>query len=138
MQDHDRSTAGRSPTPEQLGRHAMRYLAGAALVVLAAGIVHENGYSEHLWQYVAIAGALAPQILLDVLAMGDPERRSRLRTSTRPALVPLLATGLLMVGATMTLLAADATAAGVAGLSAAAGLAVAGSPMTVSIPRKQG
>ena len=43
-----------------------------------------------------------------------------------------------MVGATMTLLAADATAAGVAGLSAAAGLAVAGSPITVSIPRKQG
>lgn len=136
MQDHVHGT--RPPTREQLGRHAMRYLAGAALVVLAAGIVHEHGYSEHLWQYVAIAGALTPQILLDVLAMGDPDRRSRLRISTRPALVPLLATAVLVVGATTTLLSAQAVAAGVAGLSAAAGLAVAGSPITVTIPRKRG
>jgi hypothetical protein len=134
MPHHDRGA--RAPTREQLGRHALRYLAGASLVVLAAGIVHETGYREHLWQYVAIAAALTPQVLVDLLAMGDEQRRSRLRVSTRPALVPLLATGALVIGATSTWLSAHAVAAAVAGLSAAAGLAVAGSPITVNIPSR--
>lgn len=133
MEDHGRGAAGRSPTRTQLGRHALRYLAGAVLVVLAAAIAYENGYPDHLWPYLVIAGALTPQILIDLLAIGDPDRRARLGTSPRPAMIPLLATGALALGATATLLTAEAVAAGVAGLSAAAGLAVAGSPITVTI-----
>jgi hypothetical protein len=125
----------RPPSREQLGRHATRYLAGASLVVLSAGIVHRADHPEQVWQYVAIAVALTPQVLVDVLAMADPERRARLRASRRPAAVPLLAMAALVVGATATLVSTQAVAAGVAALSAAAGLAVAGSPITVTVPR---
>ncbi|QNN52810.1 hypothetical protein [Nocardioides mesophilus] len=119
------------PTRTQLQVHAMRTLAGAALVVLAAALVHRAGHLDQQWQYVAIAAALLPQFAVDALAVGDEDRRSRLRTSRRPALVPLLAAGVLVVVAMTASISLAATASA---LVAAAGLAVAGAPATVVTP----
>jgi hypothetical protein len=122
---------GPVPTREQLGTDAMRQVAGIALVLLAAEIVHRTGHTDQQWQYVAIAAALLPQLLLDVLAVGDRERRSALRASKRPALVPLLAACALAVAAPTTFLLGNAAASALAALAAAVGLGIAAAPVAV-------
>lgn len=129
---------GPVPTPEQLARNAMRHLAGASLVVLAAAIAHQSGHSDQQWQYVAVAGALGPQALLALLALKDPERRARLRASSRAAPVPLGAALVIGVAAVMTLLTGDAPAVAVAAICAATGLTVAAAPVTVTIAPRPG
>lgn len=129
---------GPVPTPDQLTRNAMRHLAGAALVVLAAAVVHRTGHPDQQWQYVAVAAALLPQALLDALAVEDGDRRARLRTSSRLAPVPLLAAGALAVGASATLLSGGPFAVVAAAVCATAGLGIAAAPVTVTIaPRAQ-
>jgi len=121
-----------SPTRDQLARDAVRHVAGAALLVLAAVLVHRTGHTDQQWQYAAIGAALMPQVLLDGLAVGDRERRARLRVSPRPALLPLLAAGLLAVAAVVGLASGQAPVAVLAALSATAGLAVVAAPVTVT------
>lgn len=125
------------PTADELQKHANRYVVAGALVVLAAAIAHRTGHYDQQWQYVAIAAALLPQVLLDLLAAADPRRRGRLRTTTRPSVLPLLGAMLLVVGGTTTLLSAQAAAAALAALSAAAGLTIAASPLTVTIAARR-
>ena len=133
-----RKNADTVPTRDQLDGDAMRHVAGGALVVLAAAIVHRAGHTDQQWQYVAIAAALLPQVLLDLLAAGDPRRRERLRTSRRPSTLPLVAAGVLAVTAPMALLLGEALTSVLAALSAGAGLAVAAAPVTVKIaPRRR-
>lgn len=121
------------PTRDELTRNALRHLAGAALVVLAAAIVHRTGHPEQQWQYVAVAAALVPQALLDALAVDDRDRRSRLRTSSRVAPVPFLAAVALAVGAAVTLLGGGPWDVAGAALCATAGLGIAAAPVTVTI-----
>ena len=128
------------PTGEQLTRHAMRHLAAAALVLLAAVIVHRAGHTEQQWQYAAIAAALVPQVLVDLLAARDPDRRARLRAAHRPASLPLLAAGALALAAPAMMLLghvpspAEALAAG----CAAVGLTVAAAPLTIVLAPRSG
>jgi hypothetical protein len=124
---------GRVPTTDQLARNAMRHVAGAALVLLAAAIAHRTGHVDQQWQYVAVAAALVPQVLLDVLAVGDADRRARLRTSRRAAPVPLLAGVALGVGAAAMLLSGQSVVVAVAALCASAGLGIAAAPITVAV-----
>ncbi len=118
------------PTRDQLLVHAARWVAGTSLVVLAAVLVHRAGHVDQQWQYVAIAAALAPQVALDLLALDDKDRRSRLRASRRPAAVPLVAATVLLASAESALLP---LAAATAALVAAAGLLIAAAPLTVVI-----
>lgn len=119
------------PTREQLTTNAMRHLAGMALVLLAAQVVHSAGHSDQQWKYVAIGLALLPQALVDLLASRDSRRRATLRASTRPALLPLLAACALAVAAPTTFLLGDTAASALAALAAAAGLAIAAAPVSV-------
>ncbi|HEX6515685.1 MAG TPA: hypothetical protein VF049_08920 [Nocardioidaceae bacterium] len=130
---------GPAPTRSQLWDNATRQLAGAALVALAAAIAHRTGHGGQQWQYLAIAAALLPQLLLDVLALVEARRRARLRTSPRPARTPLLAAAALGVAAPVVLVTDAAAAQAAAALCAAAGLALAASPVTVTFaPRRPG
>jgi hypothetical protein len=122
-----------APSPAQLWAHALRQTAGAALVLLAAAVVHRTGHADQQWQYVAIAGATAPQLLLDVLALHDPERRARLRVASRPAWLPGVAAVVLTGAAVVTLLLGQPVAPSLAGLCAAAGLAVTAAPPVVAL-----
>lgn len=128
-----RATHGPAPSPQQLGGHAVRVLAGAALVLLASGIVQAAGLPQQRWQYVAMAGALLPQVLIDLLAARDTSRRARLRTSKCP--VPLL--GALAVGLGVLGLVAwfsgEPQASALAALTAAGGLTVAASPTSIRL-----
>jgi hypothetical protein len=127
---------GPAPTRSQLWDNATRHLAGIALLVLAAVVAHRGGRGDQQWQYVAIAGALVPQVLLDTLAAFVPRRRARLRTSRRAARTPLVASTALTVAAPVVLLTGSAAAAA-AGLCAATGLAIAAAPVTVTFaPRR--
>ena len=119
------------PTREQLSTNAMRHLAGMALVLLAAQVVHSAGHSDQQWQYVAIGVALGPQALIDVLASRDGRRRATLRASSRPAILPLLAACALLVAAPTAFLLGDTAASALAALAAAAGLAIAAAPVSV-------
>lgn len=129
---------GRVPTTDELTGNAMRHLAGAALGVLAAALVHRTGHADQQWQYVLVAAALVPQALMDALASGDTDRRQRLRTSTFPSIVPLLASIALAAGALWSALSGESLAVAGAAACAAAGLAVAAAPVTIVIaPRSQ-
>lgn len=119
------------PTREQLSTNAMRHLAGMALVLLAAQVVHSAGHSDQQWQYVAIGVALGPQALIDVVASRDRRRRASLRASTRPALLPLLAACALLVAAPTAFLLGETAASALAALAAAVGLAIAAAPVSV-------
>lgn len=121
------------PTTQQLGTHAMRQAAGAALVVLAAVIVQKYGFTDQRWQYVAIAGALVPQILVDLVAVRLPERRRRLRLSRRPSPMAALAAVALAVTSVTALALGEPVASAVAALVAGIGLAIAAAPQSVAI-----
>lgn len=125
--------SGHVPSAEQLAANALRHLAGAALVVLAAAIVHRTGHQDQQWQYVAVAAALIPQALLDALASGDTDRRHRLRTSTRPSVVPLVAAVALAVGSLSMLVSGGSLAVAAAAVCAASGLGIAAAPVTITI-----
>lgn len=130
----------RPPTAQELGSHAMRSLAGVAFVVLAAVLVHRMGHAEYQWQFLAIAGAVVPQVLVDTLAINDPERRSRLRTSLRPAPVPMLGAVALLIAADATFVPGNAASAtlAAAAVCAAVGLVVVASPKTITFaPRSR-
>lgn len=126
------------PTPRQLGDHALRILAGAALVLLAAGVVHAFGLFDQRWPYVAMALALLPQVLIDLLAARRPERRRRVRLSRRPWPVPALAAGALLLAAAWSLSVGAAWPSVVAALCACAGLALASAPTSVVLVPRRG
>ena len=109
----------------------MRHVTGMALVLLAAQVVHSAGHTDQQWNYVAIAVALLPQVLIDVLASRDGRRRAALRASARPAVLPLLAACVLAAAAPTTFLLGDTAASALAALAAAAGLAIAAAPVSV-------
>jgi hypothetical protein len=109
----------------------MRNLAGVALVVLAAAVVHWAGHHDQQWQYAVIAAALVPQIIVNVLALKDGKRRESLRVSGRPRVILLLPAAVLAVSAPVTWLTDGPAVPALAGLCAAAGLAIAASPATI-------
>jgi hypothetical protein len=119
------------PTREQLSTDAMRHIAGMALLLLAAEVVHRAGHTDQQWKYVAIAVALLPQVLIDVLASRDGRRRAVLRASARPAVLPLVGACVLAAAAPTTFLLGDTAASALAALAAAAGLALAAAPVSV-------
>lgn len=131
---------GPAPSRDDLVRNAMRQLAGAALVVLAAATAHRTGHADEQWQYAAVAASLLPQALVDGLAFRDPDRRARLRTSRRPAPLPLLAAVLLGAAAVLVLVSGGSPAVVTAAVCATAGLAIAAAPVTVVVTgrRKDG
>ena len=130
---------GAVPSAQQLGDDAARHLAGGALVVLAVAVVHRFGYPDQQWPYVAMAAALVPQVLVDLLALGDQRRRARLRTSGGPAWPPLLVAVVLAFAAPLATLSGGPAPTATAALLAAAGLAVAAAPVTVTVaPRARG
>lgn len=122
---------GPVPTHDQLLSHALRQLAGGALIVLAAVV---TGHT----QYALIAAALLPSILVDLLAMRDHDRRRALRVSKRPVIVLVGCAALLAAAATAIWMGGDPLPAYLAALCAASGLAVAGSPSSITFAPRAG
>lgn len=122
-----------TPSPALLGDHAVRHLAGLALLVLAAVLVHRGGYLDQQWQYAAMASALAPQVLIDLWGARNPERRGRLRVSRRPVLLLTVMAASLAAVAVWAWSAHQATPVVVAASLGAAGLAVAAAPPSVHL-----
>jgi len=128
------------PTVEQLTRHATRHVAAAAMVLLAAAVVHRAGHTEQVWQYAAIAAALVPQVLVDLLGATDRDRRARLRATSRAATLPLLAAGALALAVPTMLLLGQVppTEVALAAGCAAVGLTIAAAPLTIVVaPRSR-
>ena len=116
----------------------MRHVAGASPVGLAAVLVLRYGDPGQLLAYLMIAGALVPQILVNLLALHNDERRSLLRSSTRPAWLLSVITVVLLAASCTTLLAGQPVVQSLAGLCAAAGLAIAAAPASIVIvPRSR-
>lgn len=113
------------PSREQLVSHAARHVAGAVLVLVAAAVTREI-------QYALIAAALVPQVLVNLLALTDHDRRRKLRVGSRPPLVLVLSAVLLGGTAVALLASGDPSAAGLAALCAAAGLGIAALPTVVT------
>lgn len=123
------------PTPDLLGGHAARHLAGLALVGLAAFLVHRSGYLDQQWQYAAMSVALLPQILIDLLGARDRGRRVRLRVSGRPvALLTVMALALAVVTGWAAVVHQAAPVVVAAALGSI-GLAVAAAPPSVHLTR---
>jgi len=78
-------TAGEVPSRTLLRRYADRQAVAVAMVAGAAALAYVLGYGEHVWPYGLMAAALVSQLLLAAVALGDEDRRRRLRTSTRPS-----------------------------------------------------
>ena len=79
---------GPLPTRPVLVEYAARQVAAAVVVAGAALVAHRAGLGSHVWPYVVMAGAIIPQVLLALVALGDEERRSRIRATAKPAPVP--------------------------------------------------
>lgn len=78
----------RPPSRPVLLEYAARQVVAAAVVGAAAQLAHQAGMETHVWPYVVMIGAIVPQVLLALVALGDDDRRRRLRPSRRPAPVP--------------------------------------------------
>jgi len=113
------------PSRDQLVTHALRHLAGASLVVLAAVLTHHT-------QYVLISAALLAPSLVDLVALRDHDRRRKLRVTSRPQLVLLLSALLLGGSAVALIVSGDPYVPTLAALSAAAGLGIASLPMSIA------
>lgn len=122
------------PSKPALVEYALRQLAAALVVAAAAYLVHRAGLQQHMWPYVVMAGAIVPQVLLAVVALGDEERRARLRGVARPAPVPaLIAVGLALTAVGGWL--ADQPLIGIgAAVVAAIGVGVSALPTHVHVP----
>lgn len=129
---------GPVPTPEQLDQSALRHAAGTGMIVLSAAIVGRTGNADQQWQYLVIAAALLPQVLLAVLAAADRHRRAQLRTSKRPALIPLSLSVVLAGSGIAMLLLGQSTSTALAAFVAAGGLAIAAAPVTVTFAPRPG
>lgn len=78
-------TSGEVPSRRLLRRYADRQAVAVALVAAAATLAWLAGYGAHVWPYGLMAAALVSQVLLAAVALGDEDRRRRLRTSARPS-----------------------------------------------------
>ena len=125
------------PTRPVLVEYAARQVAAAVVVSVAALMAHRAGLDTHVWPYVVMAGAIIPQVLLALVAIGDKDRRDRIRATRRPAPVPAL------LSLALALTAAGSFVSGQHGVSVAAaviasvGLAVAALPTHLHVPRRR-
>ena len=124
----------RPPSRPVLLEYAVRQVVAVAVVGAAARLSYEAGLQTHVWPYVVMAGAIVPQVLLALVALGDDERRRRLRPSRRlapvPALLAVVLVGTALVGWIADQPEVSVAAAGVAAL----GLAVSALPTHVHVP----
>ena len=79
------TSAGEVPSRTLLRRYADRQAVAVALVAAAATLAWMTGYDAHVWPYGLMAAALVSQVLLAAVALGDEDRRRRLRTSAHPS-----------------------------------------------------
>lgn len=91
VHQHLRRVTRRTPNPGEvpsrllLRRYLDRQAVAVAVVAAAAVLAWFAGYGQHVWPYGLMAGALVSQVLLAAVALGDEDRRRRLRTSARPS-----------------------------------------------------
>ena len=116
-------------------RAPTRELAAAALVVLVAVVAWRTGDRDRPWEYVAVAAALLPQLVVDVLSLaghhlpepsapGDPGAAGRAGAARRSR--PLLAVAaLLAVTGPALLVLGHAPGPALASLTGAAGISFA-------------
>ena len=128
---------GPVPTGRQLLDEGLRHAGAITLVLLAAQVVRSNGHTDQQWQYVVIAVALVPQPLTMLVAWRRRPDREKLRVSTRPSPLLTLFATVLAASAGVTWLTGGGAPPVVAALCAAAGLALAAAPVTVTFaPRR--
>jgi hypothetical protein len=125
-------TAYVPPTRTTLMEYACRQSLAVTLLAAAAWGVHQGGHADYVTPYLLMACALVPQVLIATVALGDEDRRRRLRSSARPAPVVL---GCSAVGGWVLDQPSVVTAA--AGV-ATAGLLVSASPRHLVPSRRAG
>jgi hypothetical protein len=130
-------THGPLPTRPVLWEYAARQVAAAVVVAGAALVAHRAGLGSQVWPYVVMAGAIIPQVLLAVVALGDEERRDRIRATAKPALVPALLSLALAMTAAGGFVAGQPGVAVAATVIASVGLAVSALPTHLHIPRRR-
>jgi hypothetical protein len=131
----DRTTT--KPTRPVLLEYAARQVTAAAVVVAAAVVAHRAGLDTHVWPYVVMAGAIIPQVLLALVALGDEERRGRIRATSKPAPVPALLSLALALTAAGGFVADQPGVSVMATVIASVGLAVAALPTHLHVPRRR-
>jgi hypothetical protein len=133
----DRARAATLPTRPVLVEYAARQVAAAIVVAGAALVAHRAGLDTHVWPYVVMAGAIVPQVLLALAALGDEERRGRIRATSKPAPVPALLSLALALTAAGGLVADQPGVSVMATVIASVGLAVSALPTHLHIPRRR-
>ena len=125
------------PTRPVLVEYAARQVAAAVVVAAAALVVHRAGLETHVWPYVVMAGATVPQVLLALVALGDEERRGRIRATLKPAPVPALLSLVLSLTAAGGFVAHQPEVSVAAAVIASVGLAVSALPTHLHVPRRR-
>jgi peptidoglycan/LPS O-acetylase OafA/YrhL len=131
------ATSGDVPSKVLLKEYANRQAVAVALVAAAAVLAHLSGYAEHVWPYGLMSAALVAQVLLAAVALGDEDRRRRLRTSQRPSWFLGGIAVVLAVSGLVEWLAGAPVVTSVIATVAAAGLAMSAAPTSlVFAPRR--
>jgi hypothetical protein len=125
------------PSRKLVADYATRQVVALMLLGTAAAVCWRAGVTGQALPYVVIGLSRVPDLLVAVLALADPERRSRLRPRHRPGTLAGLLAAALGVGAVVSAVTGAGAVEWVAALVAGAGLAVSALPTQLVHPASE-
>jgi hypothetical protein len=125
------------PSRKVVADYAARQVVALLLVGTAAAVCWRAGVAGQTLPYVVIGVSRVPDLLVAVLALADPERRSGLRPRRRPGTLGALVSAALAVGALVSAITGSVSVEWIAAFAAAAGLAVAALPTQLVYPASE-